>query len=789
MAENWPQRVRKAGRHATNKGDEPYSSTPKVERVLPVRLTLRYLLAYMDEQLEPADAEELAAKLEKSEYAKSLLHRIRDVTRRLRLGAPRLDARGMGFDANTVAEYLDNALPDDRVPDFEKICLESDMHLAEVAACHQILALVLGEPAQVDPAARKRMYGLAASPPTRVDQPSPPPKPKSAKDRRSRAKRKKPKVPEYLKDSPPPRGRRRLIGAISLLLLVGAVLLTILGPGRLWRLTLGRGGSRPPESKVDSAGHVGASPQAREQPSSPRTRRGGEPQRAPAPASSKRGKSKATTTHATTQPERPQLDRPDGDDRQPEPSDAQAPEPPQPEQGTQGEAQTPPQADGAAAGRSTEPANAGAGGAPASPEAAETQPASEQRAPAAADEDESAAPGANLGRLILEHDVLLRWQPASDQGAAESWVRLADRSPIYAGDLLLALPNYDPHLALVDSVTIQVLGGTRLELLAPDESGTAGVRLVSGRIMVWSNGKPAARLRIVVGDHQGTLVLDDPDATAGIEVRRELRPGADPRQEPSLVMVDLYANFGNISWQAANGESTLLKAPGSLPLDGRPLPPQPPADDGDAKDSSPEQGASLRLPAWMASSSLSPIDKRAADIVEQHLARPERAVSLGLRELFADRRVEVRLLATQCLAETGEFDLFPGIFNDASHRALWAKALASLRAQLALSPQTALAISDAFARVRGPRAEALFRMLYGYSDEQLAAGAAEELVAALEHEDLDARVLAFLNLREITGASHYYEPHGNPKKREQAVRLWRERLEKGDIARKSAARS
>jgi hypothetical protein len=129
-----------------------------------LRLTLRTLLAYLDDTLEPTQARDIGKKVAESDYAQEMVERIKKVTRRRRISAPPVEGDDHSLDPNTIAEYLDNVLPADDVAELEHAALDQDVRLAEVSACHQILTLVLGEPARVPPTAHRRMYRLVSGP-------------------------------------------------------------------------------------------------------------------------------------------------------------------------------------------------------------------------------------------------------------------------------------------------------------------------------------------------------------------------------------------------------------------------------------------------------------------------------------------------------------------------------------------------------------------------------------------------------------------------------------------------
>ncbi|MBV8486810.1 MAG: hypothetical protein JO161_00890, partial [Planctomycetaceae bacterium] len=123
-----------------------------------MRLTLRTLLAWLDDTLPTSEVREIGRQVAESTYAQELVERIQRVTRQRRLTVPSRTGSD-AVDPNIVASYVDNHLGPEQVAEYERKCLTSDVNLAEVASVHQILSL-LGQKVHVPGEAKMRMYQL-----------------------------------------------------------------------------------------------------------------------------------------------------------------------------------------------------------------------------------------------------------------------------------------------------------------------------------------------------------------------------------------------------------------------------------------------------------------------------------------------------------------------------------------------------------------------------------------------------------------------------------------------------
>ena len=129
-----------------------------------MRLTLRTLLAYRDGVLDSKDAAVLEAKINDSSTAQQISRRIADEMQNRRLAPIPVDAREFGFEANTVAEFLDDTIPMETLPEMERKCLENNTLLSEIGSCHQILSRALSIPASIPASLRQRIHDLPNNP-------------------------------------------------------------------------------------------------------------------------------------------------------------------------------------------------------------------------------------------------------------------------------------------------------------------------------------------------------------------------------------------------------------------------------------------------------------------------------------------------------------------------------------------------------------------------------------------------------------------------------------------------
>ena len=753
-----------------------------------MRLTLRTLLAYMDEILEPEDQQELTKKIETSEFASDLIHRTRDTMRRLRLSAPQVVGTGLGLDPNTVAEYLDNSLPVENVADLERICLESDIHLAEVGSCHHVLTMVLGEPAEIDPSTKQRMYRIGEEAEQRKQlriepaHPAPPiapiekEPPVTAPSREPVRPASRTEVPDYLRAS------RRSAIQTGVQVIVAAALLAgvaYLGMGFF------SGQSR---NVADGSNGLAGS----NQPSTTNLRDSGNQ-----PDS---GTKEPVVPPVPEEPEPPQPQPPEQE------SDLIDSSLEQPADGTISREPLIIQKDEPEINNSVEMSNdSGATGEqdlkldepPALPNPVNTDPPKDSQDSASREPEEGIAevdgegskapaivppdntpevtePEAPLSKEIgvfwADGAVLLRQNQETGD-----WFPLASGTPLEVGDRLMSLPTFRPTIALNTGVWVTPSGAAVLELIRDDSEGSSrvpGIRLISGRAILIKTTEDYGDIQVEVGSSSATATIGS-GAGIAIEMIRAWYPGFKPMNDSSVVAVNAYAYMGDVLWNDGF-DSHVVGDPSRWEIR-----------EGVETEIEPFDAAI----EWLDEEPAKKSQLMAANEIQKRL-QPNVAAGTVFLEMQSNRRREVRKMAAECSAFAGQFAPFIRSLNDSDEEQNWGAHISTMRNALANNPETGGFLIRDLAELRGSKAAAdMFEMICGYDREAIGntplktqTGALLTLINHLENDVLDYRVLAVHNLREITGKSLLSDPAGSPSDRAQGVRRWRERLEEGELA-------
>ena len=785
-----------------------------------MRLTLRTLLAFLDNMLDPQDAELLQSKLAESGFATQLVQRIRDVLTRSDLSAPSPLAKGPVEDANVICEYLDSTLPVEQVAEVERACLDSDSHLAEAAACHQILTMALGNPANVAVRLRDRIYHLPGEtkeargsfsaldipeqvnsfdavpggiPPAEV-----PPvsqervRPVSVGDsgvmqaparlrQREFEDHKAAKAGPAIAGSRPrdPNadvygGRIRPSRVAPWLVTLGLAAVLLYALTQIFQPLL-----RPQttaENKSVAASTVDPGTDREEENGGT-----GESTRAGVDATAR---AKDATDPRVSEIETDAIDSPTAVNGE---VPTAAP-PPSPEVGDS--TQENPTADPGTVTSdatgvpvpaeempvATDETNDGA--VPAVPEANVKQPNPDGVPPPpppmtrdaadvaattnAAEPPAEAEPAMPVLGTVLSDGTLIAME--TDQ----QWVRLGKDAEVVADRPVVVAPGFRARVAIRDSV-VTFIGPVSASLVAGEGTHPI-IRLRSGRMLV-SVVKPDEQVHLQLGDKKCELEFTDVDSVAAVSVRHTREPGFDPlKLENHVVVRDVIAAQGGITLTQA-GAVQALQANGEWTQVGMGEPTVMTLDP---------------IPDWAA---IPAVEDNALDLTARAdlLALLDGAASLeiALRESLSFRRSEVAALAAMTLLVLGRSDVYfggTGIFNEPKQRVYWPKHYDMLLSQVNLDVASAGEIQQAIHKMDSASEVSIFGMLTGYTDKQLESGSDLKLLEFLDSSDMSVRVLAFENLNRITGVTlNYRAEQENQGRRSQTVKKWQVLQRKGEI--------
>ena len=714
-----------------------------------MRLTLRTLLAYMDDVLMPAETKIMGQKVQESDVAGKLISLIRLVVRQRRLKAPSVSGPNMGIDPNVVAQYLDNTLAPEQVMEVEKVLLSSDELLAEVAACHQVLTLVMGKQAELPQANRDRLYALGPvdqSDQLRVEEPRAngaadgAVKTALARDAERAAEAKtdprsaQHEVPEYLRQSS--WSQKMVPAGIIALLVVVCVGLLISDPGFLIGIREAKreltGSNRGAPAGQDSVQGEGAGK--------------GNPGDNKTPGDAVAGAAVVSPSQTTVPgtpgiPPSPSLDRappPDVPEPEMKPNDnpsAVAVKPVEPDGGP---------ADAAVAVNRTAPA---------------TPTAPSKTAPPMADD-----PAPLLNAVPVQYTssdgVVLRFD---DQQM--HWFLLPRRSAVQPDEKLVVL---EPYEAVVDidrgALIATILGDSAVRILPPDRVTSTGIDIERGRLILKAGQKEAGKNPVIsvrVGLDLWTLELLSSDTVCTIEVAPREPDQFEKPLGDNWYYGTLRVLSGGVNWNPNGGPAIKVAADSSLEI----VSPQ-------AAKGVPAPVTSSFLPDWTDIQKRKQAPLRRFSTIFERQFEPDRPVEMTLLALLKDSNAKIVELAVHGLSLTGSVPGLVQALAECTFEEGRSAACEGLRIWLGREADRGPALESILVqRYPAAEADAIYDLLWGFRAED-ATNRAQclKLVGWLRSSHVEIRELAYDWIVRLSGRKWEFRATDVPTRREGHVR-------------------
>ena len=808
-----------------------------------MRLTLRTLLAYLDDTLEPQDAETLREKLQQSSYATQLVQRIRASLSDPTLSAPNPESVHPIEEPNMMSDYLDSTLSPEQITEIEKACLESPAHLAEAAACHQILTMVIGQPANVSQPLRDRVLamvdadgnvvqkeqiaiageigprhsgieipvedqdaftqpesvGVDVVAPTQVRSDV---KPVGAGDSGvfQAASRLREQSNQFANTATAFDDNGALAGARPLraleksdyydgevrpsritpwlvsLALVFALLFAISKVAApLFRSQIAQ---TEPSSDAEGLPELPPDDVVGEiDPSEDLIKSADEILNPREPASDIQSdkpdqQSASTPADESLEP----LNQVSGDS---ETFDAPPIPPGMENLKSESEMVSSVAPIGEMAEELMESTKSDAG-----VPAPDSVVASEMAEPIEVDDvPDAAASDQVVGKLVSEKALVAR---LAGEGI---WKLLSTGDEVTAKTLVACGPEYRPQFSLGDEsgMVLSIVGPSKVAWMGDPQSIDLDVRFGRGILSGISEGVSAL---IRIDDGLWSVASQADGGTIAYRVVRKRKIGDDPllpeNHSTEVLMTAVEGDFqigtdqGN--FDLTSGSTLRFSAAGDTM--------QPAATK--VQENVTEGNESLvQLPEWIDPEvDMGTLESEAASallgLVQQDGTE---SLLLSLRSALNFRRSEVAALAGKTMLALGDASAYfgvDGLFSKEKQRLYWPSHLDSIRSLVDRSVADAAEVRKAIAgqneAMDNSDGDTLFRLLIGYSQEQLEAGGDAELVSGLESASVAVRVLASENLRDISGTTLFFQPEEEiANRRDEVVKKWKVRLRKGTI--------